>query len=1065
MWRTLSNEAREAIGELCDEHGRHLYDYCRTALAGSDAEAAVADALLSAHAHADRLAEPRLTRPWLYALARAHRAAIAATRPASTGSWSRPGVAPDLVPEGLMALDGPHRELLDLSVRHGLTNADIAVIFDAEAFEVAAIVAEAADTLEEWFAAVRAARTRDGCPRLSTRVTDWTKAPGRRNRTRIARHILSCSACRAAPRTVRATTLLHRLPLAAVPSTLREQPAWGRPLPGDDPLWRPDGFPRQARGLVEPPPAMISLVPGPTTETREPSWPVAGAAATGQEPSRTSAPRPTGTHSTGTRSTGTASGATASIGPRPTGTAPNATASGGGGPSGGGFGGGGFGGTSGGGGPGRGFGGTSGGGGSGGGGSGGGPAQPVPAGAPSGAAPSRVPSGSAAPGVSPSGGPLAAPIGKAPFGTAPGTPLRPATGDAPSEAPANGVHPRATITDASPTATTTATAVPSGTTGGTPRGRDPAVLAQGGREPFSPAGTALLDATHLPAEHHAPGPTVPDQQAHRPTDRTIPGQQTQRPTDLVAPDERRDPPTAGPDQGLGRLVATGPARALPEIPSQRRTPTRQTAEGRSPQEPPDLGRRLPKAAVARAEAPDSTPRRSAEPGDKLVFSGERPSRERPVQESERPPQQHQANDRPPEPVRDPQAKRGQVWALQPPRLTQGPDRQNVRNPDQPRVRPEQLRVREPDTPHVQEPERPHVQRPDTPHAREPERPQARQSDTPHTGEPDQLRVREPGPSRVREPDDPHTQQPGRPQAPEPERLRTREPERLVVREPERLQVREPRRLRVREQGDEQWEEFWEGRPDEDDPEARISLRWLVRMALVIGLVMVAGGLTWSVFRNQTSGTAASATGPTALAPAPSASAPPAQATEAPAPTMRPTAPAAEATGQGSPTGTATAEATDQNSPTDTATAPTPQDEQAEAGKKALPAPPAPVARLSPESVQLGTERTGTFKLSCTGDCEVTSFTGSNGIVISGNTFTVRAPAERPGCSGPPMTESGVITIGWSGTATGDGRSTEGATAGDGTLTMLVSWTVTSNKGAFIPDTNGGGYWSNCPKNE
>jgi hypothetical protein len=133
--------------------------------------------------------------------------------------------------------------------------------------------------------------------------------------------------------------------------------------------------------------------------------------------------------------------------------------------------------------------------------------------------------------------------------------------------------------------------------------------------------------------------------------------------------------------------------------------------------------------------------------------------------------------------------------------------------------------------------------------------------------------------------------------------------------------------------------------------------------------------------------------------------------------------------------------------------------------KALPAPPAPVARLSPESVQLGTRRTGTFKLSCTGDCEVTSFTGSNGIVISGNTFTVRAPAERPGCSGPPVTESGVVTIGWSGTATGDGRGTEGDTAGDGTLTMLVSWTVTSNKGAFIPDTDGGGYWSNCPKSE
>jgi hypothetical protein len=303
--------------------------------------------------------------------------------------------------------------------------------------------------------------------------------------------------------------------------------------------------------------------------------------------------------------------------------------------------------------------------------------------------------------------------------------------------------------------------------------------------------------------------------------------------------------------------------------------------------------------------------------------------------------------------------------------------------------------------------------------------------------PDHPRVR-PEQPRVREPDTTHTQ--------EPERLRIREPERQVVRESRR----------PLEEDDERWEEFWEGRSDEDDPEARISLRWLVRMALVIGLVMMAGGLTWSVFRNQTSGKAASVPGPTALAPAPSGTAPTAQATdsgtEATAPTIQ-------------------AETTDRESPaarTNRQASPPPQEGATrvpEPAGRALPAPPAPVARLSPESVQLGTKRTGTFKLSCTGECAVTSVTGSNGIVISGNTFTVRAPAERPGCSGPPVTESGVVTIGWSGTATGDGRGTEGSTAGDGTLTMLVSWTVTSNKGAYIPDTDGGGYWSNCPKNE
>ncbi|MDA0640865.1 RNA polymerase sigma factor, partial [Nonomuraea ferruginea] len=255
MWRTLSNEAREAIGRLCEQHGRHLYDYCRTGLSASDAELAVAGALLSAHVHGERLRDRKRLRPWLYALARCHRAAVAASRPASPGSWTRPG-APGEVADALRALDPPHRELLDLSVRHELASADIAMIFDVSAIEVNTMIAEAADRLEEWVAAVRAARTRDGCARLAVRVTDWARAPGRRNRTRIARHVRSCQACQAAPREgVRAGVLLLGLPLAAIPDTLRDQPAWGDPLPGDPAAWRSDGFPAQARGLMEPPPA------------------------------------------------------------------------------------------------------------------------------------------------------------------------------------------------------------------------------------------------------------------------------------------------------------------------------------------------------------------------------------------------------------------------------------------------------------------------------------------------------------------------------------------------------------------------------------------------------------------------------------------------------------------------------------------------------------------------------------------------------------------------------------------------------------------------------------------
>ncbi|GGO80313.1 RNA polymerase sigma factor [Nonomuraea cavernae] len=281
MWRTLSEDAREAVRELCDGYGPHLYDYCRTELASSDAELAVAGALLSAQARADRVEQSSLLRPWLYALARAHRTYLAT--PTSVGSWSRPGRMSDLLPEALRALDPPHRELLDLSVRHGLTSAEIAVIFDVGPDEVETIVLEAADGLEEWFAAVIAARTRHGCAALESRVTDWASTPGRRTRARISRHIAHCGACRRAPRTMVADTLLRQMPIAPAPSTLGEQLAWALPLPGEAGMWRDDGFPTQVRGLTEPAPPPISSVPGPTTGTRGSSGPVAGAAAAGPE--------------------------------------------------------------------------------------------------------------------------------------------------------------------------------------------------------------------------------------------------------------------------------------------------------------------------------------------------------------------------------------------------------------------------------------------------------------------------------------------------------------------------------------------------------------------------------------------------------------------------------------------------------------------------------------------------------------------------------------------------------------------------------------------------------------
>lgn len=292
MWRTLSDDARQAIRDLCDKHGARLYDYCRTELAAGDAEQAVAGALLTAHLYADRAPDPALRRPWLYALARAHRAIVA--KPASIGSWSRPGRMSELLPEALLSLDRPQRELLDLSVRHGLADAELAAIFELDAAEVRAIVTQAAAGLEEWFAAIMAARVgADGCSDLTARIAEWVAAPGRRARARIGRHIQSCATCRAAPRAMSAAALLRRLPITTMPGTLPNRLALAQPLPGEGPLWRADGFPVQARTLVETGSAGVSPaaadatppvpVADPTTATPGKPWSAAGAAAADQE--------------------------------------------------------------------------------------------------------------------------------------------------------------------------------------------------------------------------------------------------------------------------------------------------------------------------------------------------------------------------------------------------------------------------------------------------------------------------------------------------------------------------------------------------------------------------------------------------------------------------------------------------------------------------------------------------------------------------------------------------------------------------------------------------------------
>ncbi|MGI5273054.1 hypothetical protein ACQEUU_28165 [Nonomuraea sp. CA-218870] len=906
MWRTLSNEAREAIGRLCEQHGRHLYDYCRTGLSASDAELAVAGALLSAHVHGERLGDRELTRPWLYALARCHRAAVAATRPASTGSWTRPE-APDLVPEALRALDAPHRELLDLSVRHQLASAEIAAIFDVEAIQVNTVIAEAADRIEEWIAAVRAARTRDGCPRLAVRVTDWAKAPGRRNRTRIARHIRSCQSCRSAPRDeVRAGVLLLGLPLAEIPDTLRDQPAWGDPLPSDPAAWRSDGFPAQASDLMEPPPALIALVPGPTTETRGRAWPAAGAAAAGQE-------------------------------------------------------------------------------------SGGGPPEPD--------SPARARRGPTAP---------------------PGT----------AEALLRAVHP------------TGERLVPTGTSGDSTSGETIPYGKRPGLPPIPPpqdGGPGPVPAPDIPARsappHWGAGGDVPP----RPEPGDPPPART---PDGGEPDDRWTTGTAGDET---------PIRWTPGP----RTPT-PDPRGHDTHDRPDPGPRghdTHDRTSTRTNGHDTHDR--PDPGPRGHDSHDRSHTGRNTHHRSGPGADvRRADDR---------WTTGAVGDETPVRWVPGP---RGRRTDDGGTEPRGHRTHDGGTEprgHRTDDDRtdPRGHRTDDDRTGPYERGTPDGGTGPREGETDDRWITgtagDETPVRwnpalpagwIKVPAPRRSDDPPRPHAP----LRTLDPGWRSGRTPvtqygDKLVFSSPTGG-----GGETWDEFWRERPDEDDPEARLSLQWLVRAALIVGVVMLVAGLVWAGIQNREA------------PPAPDPGTGRATAGSAPAhsPDAEPGAPwTTRAPADPGTADTGTTRAPADPGTADTGTTRAPADPDAADGR--VPAiargdsPAPPVAAISPASVRLGERRTGTFRLTCTGECRVTSFSGSNGIAVAGNAFTVRAPATRPGCAGPPVTESGVITVHWTGTAPGGGESA------DGTLTMMVSWTVAADRGALIPDSDGGGYWSNCPR--
>ncbi|MEU4225657.1 sigma-70 family RNA polymerase sigma factor [Nonomuraea sp. NPDC026600] len=227
--------AVEGAAKLYDAYAERLHDYACSLTGERDAAAdSVHDALVTAHGCVSRLKEPGRLRAWLYALTRFQAAARLAHRTGSAKSGSVPLPVFDepedpelaeLVHEALGELKRNEREVLELSLRHGLTPAEAGAVLGLTSRQAVTRLGRARDHLENAAAAVILARTgRAHCPDLSAMLDSWEGPLTPLLRRRLSGHISGCEVCtEGRHRQVAAARLLDMVPVAFPPISLRRR--------------------------------------------------------------------------------------------------------------------------------------------------------------------------------------------------------------------------------------------------------------------------------------------------------------------------------------------------------------------------------------------------------------------------------------------------------------------------------------------------------------------------------------------------------------------------------------------------------------------------------------------------------------------------------------------------------------------------------------------------------------------------------------------------------------------------------------------------------------------------
>jgi RNA polymerase sigma factor (sigma-70 family) len=224
-----------------DRYAADLFAYCQVLLTESaDAADAVQDTFVIAADKVSALRDPDRLRPWLYAVARNEchrrlRARDSATSldesaevtddTADLGTGLEQAELRELVWAALAGLSPSEREIIELSLGHELSGADLADTLGVPRNQAHAMASRARTHFEAALGVLLVARSgQEACAELASIMAGWDGKLTVLLRKRVSRHIRRCAICGARRRReLTPDTLLGVLPVAALPAALRHQ--------------------------------------------------------------------------------------------------------------------------------------------------------------------------------------------------------------------------------------------------------------------------------------------------------------------------------------------------------------------------------------------------------------------------------------------------------------------------------------------------------------------------------------------------------------------------------------------------------------------------------------------------------------------------------------------------------------------------------------------------------------------------------------------------------------------------------------------------------------------------